>query len=434
MKKLTYFFLSVCLFFFITACNDDEGAAEPTIQPATLSSMTPTSGPKTTLVTFAGTNFGSDINDVQVFFDDIEAQVQSVTDTNISAIVPPRAFGGVVKIIVRNQELTGLTFEYIVVDVNVSTVAGSTEGFADGSATTAQFDNPVGIAIDASGNQYLADSFNSRIRKISPNGQVSTFAGSTQGFADGIGENALFSLPADVAADASGNVYVADFLNHRIRKISPSGVVSTLAGSTEGFADGIGTDAQFDKPRGIAVDNSGNIYVTEVGNDKIRKITPDGLVSTIAGSTEGFSDGTATTAQFCNPNGIVIDATGNIYVSDNCNFKIRKITPEGNVTTLAGSMKGQVDGVGSTAQFSSPTGIDIDALGNLYVADFSVHKIRKVTSDGKVTTIAGSTLGFADGTGSNAQFSFPSSIAIDDRGDLFIADSGNHKIRKITLE
>jgi sugar lactone lactonase YvrE len=325
------------------------------------------------------------------------------------------------------------SFEYILT-ASVTTLAGTTVGFTDGAGTVAQFRFPKGVAIDGSGNVYVADIINHRIRKVSPTGEVTTFAGSTSGFADGTGTSAQFSQPTGVAVDASGNVYITDSDNNRIRKITPAGVVTTLAGSTVGFADGTGNEAQFNNPSGVAVDASANLYVVDYLNHKIRKVSPTGVVTTLAGSTQGFADGTGTNAQFQFPTGIAIDASGNIYVADRLNHKIRKISATGVVTSLAGSTAGFADGTGASAQFNLPVSITVDAAGDMYVADEGNNKIRKVTATGVVTTLAGSVQGFADGIGAEAQFYYPSGVALDALGNMYVADYSNHKIRKIVLD
>jgi len=327
---------------------------------------------------------------------------------------------------------------------SMSTLAGSlgTSGSADGTGTAASFSYPVGIAVDARGNLYVADTDNSTIRKITSAGVVSTLAGTagTVGSADGTGLAASFEYPEGIAVDASGNLYVADSGNSTIRKITPANVVSTLAGTagTVGSADGTGSAASFDYPEGIAVDASGNLYVADTYNSTIRKITPAGGVSTIAGTagTQDSTDGTGAAARFNRPSGITVDSSGNLYVADSHNSTIRKITSAGVVSTVAGTAEyyGSADGTGTAASFSEPTGIAVDASGNLYVADTYNSTIRKITSAGVVSTVAGTAgnYGSSDGTGSAASFSEPVGIAVDASGNLYVADAGNNTIRKIT--
>lgn len=303
----------------------------------------------------------------------------------------------------------------------------------DTSIENAQYNFPYGITHDALGNIYIADTGNNRIRKISPDGLVTTLAGSTAGFADGTSTNAQFNAPYGIKADDLGNVFVADRGNNKIRKITPNGVVTTIAGSTRGFADGAGSVAQFNLPTDLAIVADGTIYVTDSNNNRIRKITAAGVVTTIAGSTSGYTDGIGSTAKFNLPYGLAVDRFENIYVADTYNNRIRKITPSGNVTTIAGSTSGFMDGIATAAQFNLPWGISIDARDNLYIADRSNNRIRKISSTGVVTTIAGSTRGFADGSNTTSQFYSPSGITIDGEGKIYIADSGNNRIRKINL-
>ena len=222
---------------------------------------------------------------------------------------------------------------------------------------------PWGIVIDSAGNLYVTTYF--EVKKINSVGVDSTFAGGTQGNADGTGTAAQFNYASGIAIDSTGNLYVADYSNHRIRKITPSGVVSTFAGSSQGYADGNGTAAQFNSPYGIAIDSSGNLYVADYYGRRIRKISTAGVVSTFAGAN-GYVDGAGTIARFSSPSGITQDYLGNLYVADRRNHKIRKITPDGVVSSFAGSSQGYADGTGTAAQFNSPYGIAIDSAGNLY--------------------------------------------------------------------
>ncbi|HEX6223499.1 MAG TPA: hypothetical protein VFZ52_03775, partial [Chryseolinea sp.] len=212
-----------------------------------------------------------------------------------------------------------------------------------------------------------------------PLGEVSTFAGNVIGSADGIGMSAQFMNPSGIAIDKDDNLYVADQFNHRIRKVTQAGIVTTLAGSTQGSADGAGTGAQFFRPVGVVVDAKGNVFVADLFNHKIRRITPSGVVTTIAGSTYGFADGNTSAAKFAFPGGLALDKEGNLYVADTENHRIRKITPTGIVTTFAGTgTSGTNDGVADVAQFSAPREVDIDAAGNIYVVDAGSHRIRRM--------------------------------------------------------
>ena len=323
-----------------------------------------------------------------------------------------------------------------------SNLAGliGTPGSADGQAAQiGLLDGPAGVVTDSNGNVYVADSSNDTIRKITPAGVMTTLAGSPghSGSADGTGSAARFDFPEALAIDGSNNIYVADTFNSTIRKITPAGVVTTFAGQAgnSGSANGTGNAAQFEFPEGITVDSSsGNIYV--VDNERIRAITPAGVVTSLAGTfqTTGHADGTGAAATFSNPRGIVADGHGNLYVSDTDNFTIRKVTTAGVVTTFAGTAGtiGFTDGTGAAAQFEQPIGLTIDSSGNLYVGDTDNEAIRKITPGAVVTTFAGGVFGSNNGTGTNAQFAFPYGLAADSNGNIYVADENNDEIRKIT--
>ncbi|MES2678394.1 MAG: T9SS type A sorting domain-containing protein [Bacteroidota bacterium] len=314
-------------------------------------------------------------------------------------------------------------------------VGSGTIGSADGTGNLASFSHPSGVAVDNNGDVYVADYWNNKIRKITSAGVVSTFAGSgVAGAANGTGAAASFNYPHGIAVDGSGNVYVADRNNHKIRKITSAGAVTTLAGSgTAGGTDGTGAAASFNIPIGVAVDASGNVYVAD-GSYKIRKITAAGVVTTLAGSgIPGSANGTGAAASFNNPHGVAVDGSGNVFVTDYANQKIRKITQAGVVTTFAGSgAVGSLNGTGTAASFSYPTGITIDGAGNLYVADGS-KKIRKITSGAVVTTFAGSGIsGASNGPALSATFAYITGISINPSGEaLYIADYDYHTIRRL---
>lgn len=315
------------------------------------------------------------------------------------------------------------------------TLAGSgAAAFADATATAASFSSPSGTAVDAAGNVYLADTNNHRIRKITPAGVVTTVAGSgTSGYLDGSTSTARFRNPHDVVIDAAGNLYVSDTGNHCVRKVSPLGVVSTLAGSVSpGFVDAVGAAARFNAPRGIALEASGNLVIADASNNRVRRVTPTGTVTTVAGTGAlGLTNGPASSATFRTPYGVAVDATGNVFVADLNNHAVRKIAG-GAVTTLAGTgAAGAVDGAASAASFSSPADVTTDGAGNVFVADRGNHRLRRVY-DGVVSTVAGSTAGYVDATGADARFHVPTGVVADDDGNLFVADTSNHRVRRVT--
>ena len=327
----------------------------------------------------------------------------------------------------------------------VTTLAGlaGIPGSRDGTGSNARFNNPSGVAVDSSGNVYVADTYNNIIRKVTPSGVVCTLAGFAlnSGSTDGLTSNARFNFPSGIAVDGSGNVYVADQNNNTLRKLTPGGLVTTLAGlagSSPGSSDGTGSAARFNSPNGLAVDASGNIYVADTDNHTVRKVTPAGVVTTLAGQVGNFgsSDGSGSAAQFSFPYGVTVDGSGNVFVADQYNFTIRKVTSAGVVTTLAGrvGVQGSSDGTGSAARFYQPSGVTVDGSGNVFVADSANYTIRKVTSGGVVSTLAGlaPSPGSTNGTGSSARFNWPFGVAVEGGGNVYVADTTNHTIRKVT--
>ena len=364
----------------------------------------------------------------------------------------------------------------------VTTLAGAAgvSGSADGLGSAAQFRSPSGVAVSNSGMVYVADTYGATIRKISPDGVVTTLAGGSFGSADGAGSSAQFEFPYGMAVDGDGNVLISDQLAGTIRRMTPAGVVTTLAGFAlnSGATDGIGSAASFNQPGGITVNGSGMIYVADSKNQLIRVITSAGAVTTLAGSAgcPGNADGYIANARFNGPQGVAVDAAGTVYIADSGNKRIRKVTPtqvvtipaifnyetqpsavavdgSGNLyvsdtysriykinplgvcTVLAGGIySGSQDGTGATAGFNNPHGVAADGNGTIYVADTINNTIRKITPDGVVTTLAGisQASGSADGTGTVARFSCPQGVAVDVTGNVYVADTNNSTIRKIT--
>ncbi len=319
-------------------------------------------------------------------------------------------------------------------------------GMVDGDVAVSKWKSPYGLCVDASGNLIVVEKWSShRIRKIDfTTGQTSTIAGDNSaevgasGFINANGTNARFNNPTDVVMDSNGNLFVSDISNYCIRKIAPNGDVTTFVGSgVSGTNDGAGTEASFTGVFGLAIDSEDNIYATDRTIHRIRKITPEGVVTTIAGSTVGSLDGTGIDAQFNNPAGIDIDAAGNLYVADAGGNQIRKITPEGVVTTLAGAgTAGVVDGEGTIATFNQPIGVAVDEFGYVYVADFTGRKLRRVSPTGYVKTVAGQGGGsFVDNVqGPLAYFRAPSDIVYDKtKRCIYMADNTNYAIRKINI-
>ncbi|MBI3884252.1 MAG: hypothetical protein HY302_00750 [Opitutae bacterium] len=400
------------------------------VQPV---NRTVTSGQSTTFTVDAGTNPAVTI----------QWQRRPFGSTNFENLVEGGSYRGVrtTTLVVSSTAPATSGDEFRAVITNATrTVTSATVVLTVTGGEAALFQYPAGIAGDAVGNLYVADSFSNTIRKITPDGLVSTLAGSPgmAGSQNGNGISALFNQPAGVAVDAAGNVYVADTGNAVIRKIAPDGTVTTLAGTanSRGNRDDLGSAASFGSPAGIAVDTAGNLYVADAFNATIRKITPAGLVSTLAGSAtnRGVTDATGSAARFNFPSGVAVDAAGTVYVADTGNATIRKITAAGAVTTLAGlpGVSGRDNGTGMFALFNQPFGLTVDAAGNVFVADTANSTIRRITQAGVVTTPASvpGIAGLENGPGNNALFNQPRGVVVV-AGRIFVADTGNATIRQI---
>jgi len=318
----------------------------------------------------------------------------------------------------------------------VSTFAGSaTPGSGDGTGTSATFNNPQGLAVDSKGNIFVADTYNNKIREISPSGVVTTYAGDgNAGLVNGPVATAEFYAPAGLAFDSQGNLYIADVGNNVIREITTAGIVSTFSGNGYvGFVDGsTASSIEYNTPTDVAFDSAGNLYITDRGNNVIRKVTPTGVASSLSGypnkPNAGYINGTNQGVEFNYPNGLVLDASNNVYVADQSNSAIRKVTtPDGVTTTVAG-------GVVQKTVLNLPSAIAIDKTGNLFITDES-GRILEYTTGNILYVLAGkaNVSGYTDGAGTAALFSNPQAIAVDANGYIYVADKNNNCIRKIVV-
>ena len=331
----------------------------------------------------------------------------------------------------------------------ITTIAGN--GVAGGSgdngpATRATLNTPASLAIDAAGNVFVADAFNHRIRKISPSGDITTLVGTGEAGADGDGgpaADARLRLPLGVAVDSAGTLYIADTYNHRIRKVTAEGIISTIAGTgVSGFSGdgGLGTAALLASPTGIAVASDGTLYIADTRNHRVRKLTVDGTITTVAGTgAAGYNGdgGPATLARLNNPRGVAVSADGKLYIVDRENRRIRMVDADGLISTVAGTGSSGFNGdrgQATQATLRAPYGIAVDPQGNLFIADTFNHRVRKVTPDGSISTVAGSDQFGFSGDGWAAGFAtlhYPLGLAVDIAGNLYVADSFNHRIRKV---
>ncbi|HEX8610099.1 MAG TPA: NHL repeat-containing protein [Telluria sp.] len=314
--------------------------------------------------------------------------------------------------------------------VSIGTVAGNgSAGFADGSAAQARFSDPFGLVVDRAGNLFVADAGdNNRIRKITPEGLVSTLAGGKEGFADGSGAAAQFHTPSGMAIDGAGNLYVADTGNNAIRKVTPQGVVSTIAGGgVAGYLDGAVGVAMFNGPVGVAVDKAGVVYVADTYNDRIRAIAPDGTVRTIAGGAPGYVDGPLAAAQFDTPTSVVADAKGNLYVADTSNGAVRKLAPDGQVSTVAIAPDDA-----EKPLLRRPVALALTHDGFLYVGDIWRGRILQVSPDGLLQGLTGIGVDIEVGDDKAVRFHRPSAIALDRAGGLYVSDAVKRTVHRVS--
>ena len=332
----------------------------------------------------------------------------------------------------------------------ITTIAGTgTPGDSGdgGAAISAQLNYPTGVAVDISGNVYIADKENHKIRMVSSAGIITTFAGTgAQGNSgdDGAAISATLYWPKGVTLDISGNVYIADTYNRKIRMVNKNGIITTIAGSgTQGDSgDGdAAISAQLGGPSGVSVDISGNVYIADYYSNKIRKVNTAGIITTIAGTGiagDGGDGGAAVSANLNSPYGVSVDISGNVYIADYWNHKIRMVNSAGMITTLAGTGV-QGDGgddarAATSTQLNDPFGVSVDISGNVYIADLGNHKIRMVTRTGIITTIAGTGTPGDSGDGgaaTSAQLYYPNGVSVDISGNVYIVDSVNHNIRVV---
>ena len=366
----------------------------------------------------------------------------TVSET-INAVAGGGAYG-LSPVATATYTLTGLT-------PIITTVAGNgTPSYSgdNGPATSAELNQPYSVLADGSGNFYIADYSNSAVRKVTPAGIISTIAGNgTAGYSgdDGPATSAELSGPAGLALDSSGNLYIGDRGNNTVRKVTPAGIISTVAGNgTAGYSgdDGPATSAELNAPYGLAFDAGGNLYIAEYSNQTVRKVTPAGTITTIAGNgTAGYTgdNGPATSATLNGPDDIAFDLSGNLYINDDLNSRIRMVNPSGTITTVVGNGGTPGNGDGGpaiSATLGQPHGVTVDANGFLYIADTFDQSIRRVDQFGTITTVVGN--GGAPGIGDggpafDAELNLPTKVSVDAVGNYYIADLGNYRIRKVNI-
>jgi uncharacterized protein (TIGR03437 family) len=443
--KIVKWGLSACCFAVMVlsvACKK-ENADNTAVNPPVIANMQPVTGPKGTTVTLTGSNFTNDISNAGVYVNGKYADVIYASTTEIRFVVPAKAGTGQIALVIGGQSIAGPVFNFIyTVSVNIFSGFSLMPGNTDGSAAAARFNAPLGMAIDQNNNLYVADELNHCIRKVTPAGDVSTFCGNgIAGHQDGNANTARFNFPSDITYDAiNGYFYVADKGNHCIRKVNLSGTVFTVAGipGSPGYVDAPGLSARLENPAGVAVEGElANIYIADQGNHCIRKLDHQGLLTTFSGSTvPGQQDGTGIAAKFSAPADITWDTAGYLYVTDIINQNIRRISKNSQqVVTAAGvGVAGFQDGTTALSLFNNPVGI-LAENNEAIVCDVLNHRIRVLKYGISVATLSGDgTAAFSDGTGTQAKFNKPGGIVRDSYGDYFITDTGNNAVRRMVID
>jgi hypothetical protein len=442
MDRLWFFIVYASLLWFCACRKDEPTPVDPFL--GEIESITPATGYSGDTIRVFGRRFGTDPSNIRAFVNGKHATIVYLNDTAIHIIVPVRAGTGLVSLAGASGGASGPIFQFIY-RARVEWYAGTptSPGYADGIGSQSRFHSPMGLTTDQLGNLYVADEFNHRIRRVSPGGAVSTLSGDGQpGHQDGTSSIARFNYPAGLSYDPYANeLYVADRLNHCIRKINQQGFVFTVAGvaGTAGFVDAPGASARLNQPVSVVFDpNYSDVYIGDSQNHSIRKLSLQQVVSTFAGDgTPGNNNGQGATATFNIPGGLLMDSVYRILVADAGNHNIRSLDrSNGFAASICGSgISGFSNGVSGQASFSNPTGI-CWFEDKILVADRNNHAIRMIFKTGEAITLAGDGLpGMQNGISALARFNQPVSIAKGLlEGEFFISDSGNHGIRRMLIE
>lgn len=413
-KNFLLSFLFSTILFSCSGTGDEENIKDPIDivvdnKQTIISSVTPFSAKKNTLITIKGENLGTSGSTVKIFFGDREATIQSIKDDEIVVVLPNKITDGTIKIVKDQKDFILKGFEYIPT-ATVTYVRKSTDIYTNNQLFANQ------IAIDKLGNIYMTLGYTEQVDKISSNGEYLNII-----------EDLFTGYASAITTDNNNNVYISD-VNGYLYKVTPSGIMTRVVNNN-------GDLVKFSSSTGMCFDSKNNLFIAEFSNNRILKFSSLGILSIFSGEGAGSTDGNISVAKFREPSGIVCDAEDNLYISEYKNNRIRKISSNGIVSTLAGSaVRGRIDGVGSEATFNGPRGITIDKNNNLFITDSDNNAIRMLTPKRRVITISGGSYGDKNGIDLAAEFANPRGIAINPEGILFIGDNGNGELRKIILD